>query len=87
MKLKKCHSGEPVFLTKNGRGEYVILDMKDYDRRRNHWLINQGYKVLRILGDKKDSIPTIERLQQEIDYLLAGHSIGYIDMTNNEQLS
>ena len=28
-----------------------------------------------------------ERLQQEIDYLLAGHSIGYIDMTNNEQLS
>lgn len=61
--------------------------MKDYDRRRNHWLINQGYKVLRILGDKKDSIPTIEKLQQEIDYLLAGHSIGYIDMTNNEQLS
>lgn len=68
-------------------GVFWHKDMKDYDRRRNHWLINQGYKVLRILGDKKDSIPTIERLQQEIDYLLAGHSIGYIDMMNNEQLS
>ena len=22
------------FLTKNGRGEYVILDMKDYDRMK-----------------------------------------------------
>jgi hypothetical protein len=24
--------GEPVFLTKNGRGRYVILDMEDYDK-------------------------------------------------------
>ena len=23
-----------MFLTKNGRGEYVILDMKEYDRMR-----------------------------------------------------
>ena len=32
--LKNCHKGEPVYLTKNGRGEYVILDMKDYDRMK-----------------------------------------------------
>ena len=32
--LKNCHRGEPVYLTKNGRGEYVILDMKDYDRMK-----------------------------------------------------
>ena len=24
--------GSPVFLTKNGRGRYAILDMDDYDR-------------------------------------------------------
>lgn len=24
--------GEPVFLTKNGRGKYVILDMQDYEK-------------------------------------------------------
>ena len=28
--LKETSEGAPVFLTKNGRGEYVILDMKDY---------------------------------------------------------
>ena len=24
--------GSPVFLTRNGRGEYVILDMQEYDK-------------------------------------------------------
>ena len=24
--------GEPVFLTKNGRGRYAILDIQDYER-------------------------------------------------------
>lgn len=32
--LKNCHSGEPVFLTKNGRGRYVVLDIEDYERDR-----------------------------------------------------
>ena len=25
-------TGEPVFLTKNGRGKYAILDMEDYEK-------------------------------------------------------
>ena len=33
--LKETSEGAPVFLTKNGRGEYVILDMKDYDKEFN----------------------------------------------------
>ena len=32
--LKKCHSGEPVFLTKNSRGGFVVLDIEDYERDR-----------------------------------------------------
>ena len=32
--LKETTYGSPVFLTKNGRGEYVILDMKEYDRMK-----------------------------------------------------
>ena len=32
--LKNCQSGEPVFLTKNGRGRFVILDIEDYERDR-----------------------------------------------------
>ncbi|NLY36535.1 MAG: type II toxin-antitoxin system prevent-host-death family antitoxin [Tissierellia bacterium] len=30
--LKDIEVGEPVFLTKNGRGKYVILDIKEYQK-------------------------------------------------------
>ncbi|HIV34854.1 MAG TPA: type II toxin-antitoxin system Phd/YefM family antitoxin [Candidatus Blautia intestinigallinarum] len=30
--LKKCCKGEPVYLTKNGRGRFVVLDIEDYER-------------------------------------------------------
>lgn len=29
--LKDCTSESPIFLTKNGRGKYVIMDVEDYD--------------------------------------------------------
>lgn len=32
--LKETTNGSPVFLTKNGRGEYVIMDMKEYDQMK-----------------------------------------------------
>jgi len=30
--LKDISDGEPVFLTKNGRGKYVILKIEDYEK-------------------------------------------------------
>jgi Phd_YefM. len=30
--LKECVGGSPVYLTKNGRGRYVILTMDEYER-------------------------------------------------------
>lgn len=32
--LKKCVTGEPVFLTKNGRGKFVVMDIDDYEREK-----------------------------------------------------
>ena len=32
--LKICHKGEPVYLTKNGRGRFVVMDIEDYERDR-----------------------------------------------------
>jgi prevent-host-death family protein len=32
--LKNCQIGEPVFLTKNGRGRFVVMDIEDYERDR-----------------------------------------------------
>lgn len=29
--LKNCHKGEPVYLTKNGRGRFVVMDIEDYE--------------------------------------------------------
>ena len=30
--LRNIEVGSPVFLTKNGRGRYVVLDMQEYDK-------------------------------------------------------
>ena len=30
--LRDISVGEPVFLTKNGRGRYVLIDMEDYEK-------------------------------------------------------
>jgi len=30
--LRDVDGGEPVFLTKNGRGKYVLLDINDYEK-------------------------------------------------------
>ncbi len=39
--LKETTAGSPVFLTKNGRGEYVILNMRDYDKMKAELLLMQ----------------------------------------------
>ena len=32
--LRDIGVGEPVFLTKNGRGRYVIVDMEEYEKTK-----------------------------------------------------
>ena len=32
--LVECEVGNPVFLTKNGRGKYVIIDIKEYEKQQ-----------------------------------------------------
>ena len=39
--LKETTVGSPVFLTKNGRGEYVILNMREYDKMKAQLLLMQ----------------------------------------------
>ena len=33
--IKDCKAGEPVFLTKNGRGKYVLIDIEEYQREQD----------------------------------------------------
>ena len=40
--LRDIAVGEPVFLTKNGRGRYVIVDLEEYERTQ---------AVLKLMGE------------------------------------
>lgn len=61
-------------------GGYWHKDKVEKDIERNEWLLSNGYKILRIKGNKKDKLPTIERIDQEINNLLNGENLIYIDM-------
>lgn len=50
--LRDCQNWEPVFLTKNGRGKYVIIDMEEYERQQTI------LKLLSKLNEAEDAIKT-----------------------------
>jgi antitoxin Phd len=50
--LKACQDGEPVFLTKNGRGRYVLLDISDYQKQM------AIIKLLSKLSEGEESVKT-----------------------------
>ena len=54
--LKGISVGEPVFLTKNGRGRYAIVDMEEYEKTK---------AVIRLMGELAKG----EKSAQEKDWL------------------
>lgn len=50
--LKDCESGEPVFLTKNGRGKYVLIDIEEYEKQQTI------LKLLTKLSEAEEAIKT-----------------------------
>lgn len=50
--LRSCQVGEPVFLTKNGRGRYVLLDMKEYEKQQ------AIIKLMLKLSEAEDAVKT-----------------------------
>ncbi|GAB6179443.1 type II toxin-antitoxin system prevent-host-death family antitoxin [Desulfotomaculum defluvii] len=52
--LRSCKVGEPVFLTKNGRGRYALLDMQDYEKQQ------AVIKLLSKLSEAEDAVKTGE---------------------------
>lgn len=50
--LKNCVNGDPIFLTKNGHGRYVILDIQDYERQQ------ATIKLLSKLNEADEEIKT-----------------------------
>ena len=65
--LKNCQIGEPVFLTKNGRGKFVVMDIEDYEREK-------AEKNLTILKDDvRGSLHTytVRGTQEDVERLFA----------------
>jgi prevent-host-death family protein len=52
--LNDCVKGEPVFLTKNGRGKYVIMEIEEYEKQINI------IKLLSKLSEAESAIQTGE---------------------------
>ncbi|WP_252229404.1 type II toxin-antitoxin system Phd/YefM family antitoxin [Clostridium sp. ZBS15] len=52
--LKDCGNGEPVFLTKNGHGRYVLLDINEYEKQK------ETIKLFSKLKEAEDAIQTGE---------------------------
>lgn len=51
--LRDVEEGAPVFLTKNGRGRYAILDMQDYEKGRAKLKLMQELAKGRQSGEQK----------------------------------
>ena len=64
--LRDCTKESPIFLTKNGRGKYIIMDIEDYDA------LQQEIKLLgkivvseqRIVSDEQ--CLTMEQLRKKL---------------------
>ena len=62
--LKDISSGSPVYLTKNGRGRYVILEMEDYEKREAVIKLMIELEKGRISGEK-EGWQTLEEVREE----------------------
>ena len=55
--LRDCQNGEPVFLTKNGRGKYVLVDIEEYEKQKTI------LKLLTKLSEAEEAIKTGDEWQ------------------------
>ena len=66
--LQDVSVGAPVFLTKNGRGKYAIMDIHDYERAQaTIRLMNELAKCLKS-GEEKGWF-TLEEVERELGVL------------------
>jgi prevent-host-death family protein len=55
--LRDVSVGEPVFLTKNGRGRYALMDIADYEKTQATIKLMSELNKGRISGEEKGWLP------------------------------
>lgn len=64
-------------------GKYWHEHRKQKDAARNAVLLNNGYKILRILADNKDTTPSSSLIKSAVDYLVKdNHHLKFVNMNN-----
>lgn len=63
--LQDVAEGSPVFLTKNGRGKYAILDMRDYEKTLATIRLMNELEKGRRSGETKGWL-TLEAVEQNL---------------------
>ena len=71
--VEKCReSGEPIYLTKNGQGELVVMDIASFEKREQEFRAQQlvlEALAARLAGEKDYSLAESKNL---INSLIAG---------------
>jgi prevent-host-death family protein len=62
--LNDIRPGSPVFLTKNGRGCYVVVDMREYEKTQAALKLMSELEKGRISGEK-EGWSTLEETRKE----------------------
>ena len=65
--LKDISIGSPVFLTKNGRGRYVIQEIEDYERKEAIIKLMIELEKGKISGEKEGWY-TLEEIRKEFNF-------------------
>ena len=53
--LKNCHKGEPVYLTKNGEGDLVVMDINSFTKREK--MLKLREELLAVEEDRLHGAP------------------------------
>ncbi|MCD8037597.1 MAG: type II toxin-antitoxin system prevent-host-death family antitoxin [Lachnospiraceae bacterium] len=64
--LKNCQAGNPIFLTKNGRGRFVVMDIEDYERERAEKNLLMKLREAEEAVENGDSWLSLEELKNMI---------------------
>jgi prevent-host-death family protein len=62
--LKDVSLGSPVFLTKNGRGRYAIVDLEEYEKTQAAAKLMSELEKGRISGEQ-EGWSTLEKIRKE----------------------
>ena len=68
--LKDISPGYPVYLTKNGRGRYVILEMDEYEKKEAVIKLMAELEQGKISGEK-EGWHTLEEIRKEFGIISA----------------